>query len=203
MPDEYSLKFPWLIRRLQKKIQTLESKLFKASLNRFLKAGGTVVDLPSGDGILLPLLQGHHLTVYAVNSNLPQEDQKNWNRPGVPIVTFQSMDPKKLLFPDNAFDYVTTRGLLESLSEADRKRVLKEMIRVTRNMLFIAVRTAGFSLTTAISSVAAPELAPPSFLSLKELRALLSEESNLQLLELRNAGGFDRGFVIAVLQKKN
>jgi hypothetical protein len=203
MPDENFFKFPWLIRHLQKKIHSLELKLFKTSLHRFLKSTGTVVDLPSGDGILLPLLQGRHLTVYAVNSNLPPAEQKNWNRPGAPIVTFQSMDPKKLLFPDNAFDYVTTRGLLESLNEADRKRALQEIIRVTRNMFFIAIRTTGFSLTTAISSIVAPELAPPSFITLKELRSLLDSESKLQLLELRNAGGLDRSFVIAVLQKKN
>jgi len=202
-PDENLFKFQGLTRYLLKKIRALELKLFKTSLNRFLKSTGTVADIPSADGSLLPLLQGHHLTVYAVNSTLPLEEQKNWNRPGAPIVTFQSMPPKKLLFPDNAFDYVTSRGLLESLSEIDRQRFLKELVRVTRNMLFIAVRTTGFSLTSSLSSLSAPELLPPSFISLQELRSLISAEPKLQLLELRSAGGLDGGFVIAALQKQN
>ena len=202
LSEENLFKFPWLVRHLQKKIRSLESNLFKTSLNRFLKTSGTVVDLPSGDGILLPLLQQHHLTVYAVNSSLTPEEQKKWSRPGgKTVVTFQHMDPKKLLFPDNAFDYVTSRGLVESLNETDRKRVLKEIIRVTRNMFFMAVRTTDFSLTSVISSLVAPELMPPSLLSLKELRALLNDQSNLQLLELRTAGGLDPAFTIAVLQK--
>lgn len=202
-PDEIVFKYPWLLRHLQNKIRSLELKLFKPCFENFIKSAGTVIDLPSGDGALLPLLQKHPLTIYAVNSRLSQEEQKKSNASGTGLVTFQTMDPKKLLFPDNAFDYVTSRGLLESLSEKDRARVLKEMIRVTRNLFFIAVRTTDFSLTSAISSLAAPELAPPSLLSLKDLRALMSSEPKLQLLELRTAGGLDRGFVIAVLQKKN
>lgn len=203
MPDENFLKLRWLQRHLQNKIRALELRLFKTSISRFLKSPGTVADIPSGDGILLPLLQGRHLTVYAVNSDLSPAEQKNWNRPGAPIVTFQSMPPKKLLFPDNAFDYVTSRGLLESLNENDRQRFFKELIRVTRNTIFIAVRTIDFSLTSAICSIAAPELAPPSFISLKELRALISSEPSLQLLELRSSGSLDRGYVIAALQKQN
>jgi len=202
-PEEISFKSSRLVSHLQKKIRALELKLFKASLTRFLKSAGTVADIASGNGILLPLLQERQLTVYAVNSSLSPEEQKKWVKPGNSLVTFQTMDPKKLLFPDHAFDYVTSRGLFELLNENDRKRVLNELIRITRNLLFIAVRTTDFSLTSVISSLAAPELLPPSLMSTNELRAMINNAANLQLLELRTAGGLDRGFVIAVLQKKN
>jgi len=194
-------KSPWLTRYLKKKIEALESKLFKKSLGKFLKTEGTVLDVPSEDGLLLPILLAHNLTVYAVNSLLSADDKNRWKGNKAHPVTFQQMDLKKLNFPDNAFDYITSRELLESCSVEARERRLSELNRVSRNILFIAVRTSGFSLLGLLCQWAAPDLWQPSLLSSKELHELLSRQPHFQLIDFQSAGGLNPGVILAVLQK--
>ncbi len=175
--DDGTLQFPWLVRYIQKRSGDLEQNLFKKAFARYLKTAGTALDISSGNS-LVALLREKGLTTYAVSGT-----------------------QKKLLYPDNSFDYLTSCGLLETVPEQDRKRIFSEMIRVTRNMLFVAVRTSGFSGLLMLSALGAPDIFPPSLLSLKEFRALIAKEPGLQLVELRNAGGFEKSFVMAVLQK--
>lgn len=194
--DDGVLQLPWLEDYTRKKTAKAQFNLFKKAFEKYLKPGGTLLDIPSGSGVLFPLFRKYQLPVYAVGSALEKTAQIESTR--IFSITFQEMPADRLRFPDKAFDCLTSSGLLEHLPEERRQKIWGEWLRVTRNFVFLSVRLRTFSSIELAGRLSGSETFQPSQLSLKDMKAFLSRQPDLELLEILKKDGL----ALAVLQKK-
>ena len=118
-------------RRWSNEDQALQFR-HKATLSMI--ADGTVLDLGSGDGLLLSLLKQKGVTGKGLD--LSEEGVAKANSKGLDTVVYD-FGSQKLPFADNSFDTVIMLDILEHLY--DPASVLKEAARVSRRAVIVGV----------------------------------------------------------------
>ncbi|MEK7607791.1 MAG: methionine biosynthesis protein MetW [Patescibacteria group bacterium] len=117
--------------RWQREDQTIQFR-HKATLSMI--DSGTVLDLGSGDGLLLVLL--HERGVIGKGFDLSEEGVIKANKKGLDTKVFD-FSSNKLPFPDNSFDTVVMLDILEHLY--DPQFLLSEARRVSRKNIIVGV----------------------------------------------------------------
>jgi len=93
-----------------------------------------VLDIGIGDGRLcIKLAENKNNEVYGIDiSDYSIKAANSKKKPNLKLY-FQKADARKLPFPDNSFDYVTSKDLLEHLPGKDHIKYLKETKRILKN----------------------------------------------------------------------
>ncbi|MFH0876446.1 MAG: glycosyltransferase [archaeon] len=137
----------------------VESRIYLNSMHNdllkvknYLKEGDHILDFGTGSGIFAMLLSKYNVSVDAIDTienksqsdpnfndtkikqkEIWQEFKKKFN------VDFRHYDGKKLPFPDNCFDVITTYAVIEHITKSDLKIVMPELQRVLKpdGLLFV------------------------------------------------------------------
>lgn len=117
--------------RWQKEDQALQFR-HRATL-AMVQSNSTVLDLGSGDGLLLSLLK--EKGVQGKGLDISQEGVTKAKAKGLEVSTFDFSNP--LPFTDNTFDTVTMLDLLEHLYSPEE--LLKEARRVSKRYVIVGV----------------------------------------------------------------
>lgn len=97
----------------------------------------TALDVATGTGILARALAQRGQRVTGVDLSVRMLAQRAKTRLRLGIAGAQ-MDARLLAFPDRAFDTVTISMALHEFPTDDRRRILAEMIRVSRRYVLVA-----------------------------------------------------------------
>lgn len=101
-----------------------------ARVRRELQAGWNHLDVACGPGTFIGTLPDTISSV-GVDVSRPQIDYAR-ARYAAPHRVFEYMEPGKLAFPDACFDGVTCIELIEHISAAEARQLMREILRVLR-----------------------------------------------------------------------
>ncbi len=164
-------------RRLTELNRQLQRRLFQRAFKKYAVHQGTALVIGGDDFVSALLKDGKH---------------KVHTAPGA----------KKLPFPDHAFDYTAGRGLLETMTLEEIRRVIHEMLRVTRDLAFLHVRVHAFSPLNWLAGTFFPQTLPAAAMSVKEIREAGAGDPSGTLLQTFRTGWYEQGAVLLVIQKK-
>lgn len=127
----------------QRIVARLERRALSAMLERALRPGDRVLDVPSGYGRLTPMVAGAERTVVA--ADVSAEMLRSARRKGVSGTAHCGADIHALPFGDASFDGALCVRLVQHLPDADaRTRAFGELARVTGRWAVVsAYRKAG------------------------------------------------------------
>lgn len=118
-------------------VHRAESTLLKHTLNNHFQPGGTVLDLPCGTGRLLDVYSegGFIVTGCDISEKMLAHARRRFENDQ--HFRFQTANAEALPFEDNTFDYLVSFRFVLHLPRKIRRKVLAEMVRVTRQTLAV------------------------------------------------------------------
>lgn len=195
--------------------QELERRALEQVMRKYFGAGGCVFDLPCGTGRMIGLFQARGYDVVA--GDISQEmlgfsrkrlmdlaangQGKHKQREG--SLSFVQVDAENLPFSDNSFDYLVSYRLMAHLPEPLCRKVLAEMLRVTRKAAVINYHLRSWAPLSVFNRLFRKHACPVSDISEEELRAEISRSySNVEVCAARRLSWYERSSTLVVLRKK-
>ncbi len=114
-----------------------EERAMQYALNKYFNPGNTVLDLPCGTGRLLHtyIEGGYKVMGGDISGNMLKVSRERFNHN--PNFQFNIMNAEILPFADNTFDNLVSFRFLVHLPAEIRRKVLIEMLRVTKKYLVL------------------------------------------------------------------
>ena len=118
-------------------VHRAESTLLKHTLDNHFQPIGTVLDLPCGTGRMLNVYRkgGFMVTGCDISEEMLAHSRRRFEDDQ--CFRFQTANAEALPFEDNAFDYLVSFRFVPHLPRKIRRKVLAEMVRVTRRTLAV------------------------------------------------------------------
>ncbi len=178
-----------------------EVRALARAMDLFFKGPGILIDIPCGTGRLFPVFMERGMKVVGldISEAMMQVARKRFEKAN--DVSFRRADAEHLPFQDGSVDYLTSYRFLCHLPEDVRRRVLTEMIRVTRKVLILNYYVSNCGLLYIFNRIFRKSTVPPHVLSLKELKRELDSLPSVRVREIRKLSWYDRSSTLVVLDK--
>lgn len=179
-----------------------ESEALETAAKLYFREPGTLLDIPCGTGRLFPVLlsRGLKITGGDISAQMIEVAQKKYG--ANQHVNFRQVNAEKLDFEDNTFDYLTSYRLMCHLPPEIEKRVLNEMIRVTKKILIINYHFACLSPLYLFNSIFRKQFCPVRLLKPKELAEQIKLRSDVELVAIKKLSWYERSSALVILRKK-
>ncbi len=179
-----------------------EANALQRVIRRYFERQGTLLDLPCGTGRLFPVLlsQGLQITGADISEEMMGVAKEQFAREA--CVRFQKANAEELPFADRSFDYLTSYRLMCHLPREVEKRVLCEMIRVTKKIAVINFHLTSWSPLYLFNQTFRKQFSPSSPLPKQELLQRLRSLPGVEVLEIKPLSWYELSSHLVVLKKK-
>jgi ubiquinone/menaquinone biosynthesis C-methylase UbiE len=176
--------------------QRTEENALICMVDRYFTSTGTVLDLPCGTGRLLPVLinKGFQVTGGDISTEMIEYAKNRY-----PQAVFEKVDAEDLPFEDNSFDYLTSYRLMCHLPQKIRRKVISEMVRVTRKVVLVNYHFESFSPLALFNRF----FRKNSYANYPVSSRDLTEDLvglNVDLLEIHKLSWYERSSALVALQ---
>lgn len=180
-----------------------EEHALKNALGRYASEPGTLLDLPCGTGRLFDcmLRQNMRITGGDISDAMMSLAKKRYGTDA--RVSFQKADAEKLPFPDREFDYLTSYRLMCHLPPPVRKKVLDEMVRVTKKVLIVNYHFDCASALYLFNRLFRPLNLPSYPLREKELVTEIHSRGDVELLNIIKLSWWERSSALVIMRRKD
>ncbi|MFZ5801925.1 MAG: class I SAM-dependent methyltransferase [Candidatus Omnitrophota bacterium] len=179
-----------------------ESKALDRILRQYLDSPGRVLDLPCGTGRMVPILKKHGLQVTGGDISEAMMAIARARFAEETATEFLRIDAEKIDFPDAHFDYLVSFRFMCHLPPETLRRVLDEMIRVTRKLLVLNFHFEVFSPLYLLNRLGRPQSCPRYPLRKSSFRRFLEKNTRVEVLGIHPLSFWERSSCLLVLRKK-
>jgi len=181
----------------------LEVRALEYAVGRYFKPGSRVLDTPCGTGRLLHVYsKGNFKVVGAdISEKMLERAQKRFF--DSPAYSFRVCDAEELPFETGEFDCVVSFRLMCHLPRKARQNVLKELARVTRDILAVNYHVDVKSPLMLFNKLFRKQAAHlPYPLRQRDLDLEISDlDLDLEILETRKLSWFERSSALVVMRR--
>jgi SAM-dependent methyltransferase len=178
----------------------IESRAMKYVLRHYFRPGGTVLDLPCGTGRLLRCYSGGDFRIVGADISQTMLTVARGRFQGNPLFSFQRCEAEALPFPANAFDYLVSFRFMPHLPANIRRTVLREMIRVTRDVLAVNYYFAVCSPLALFNRLFRKSACPPHPVSEIDFKSEI-RDMKVELCEIRKLSWYERASALVIMKK--
>lgn len=178
-----------------------EAGTLQRVLGQYLTGPSSLLDLPCGTGRLFGAMLegGHQILGGDISEEMLAKGRSRFN--GESRVCFQKMEAEKIPYPDNYFDAVTSYRFMCHLPEESRRRILNEMLRVTRRYLIINFHLQVFHPLYLFNRFFRKKSHPKYPLKPQQFRKEWQALPKVRLCEVLPLAWYEQSSVLAVLEK--
>jgi len=177
-----------------------EGKALRRMIDRYFPKPGSVLDAPCGTARLWDVLLDRGFLVTGVDISDQMLDIAQRRYQNNSKVQFKRADAENLPFPDNSFDYLTSYRLMCHLPQEVRRKVVGEMLRVTRHTAVINYHFASYAPLALFNRFFRKE----SYVTYPLTIAGLPEDFtglNVEICEVYKLSWYERSSALVVVKK--
>ena len=182
-------------------VHRAETRVLSHVIEDHFVSGSSVLDIPCGTGRLLHAYRtgGFHVTGCDISEPMLEHARQRFA--GEERFRFEVANAECLPYDRNQFDYLVSYRFVLHLPPDIRRKVLTEMVRVTRRTLAVNFYFDHVTPASLLNRILQRTISlPPHRIRESQLSAEFAG-LNLQIRETRKLGWFDKNWALVVLDK--